>query len=172
MHVDSWRAAYKGLVPDEYLDHLDYEKRAVWFREHLGESSPEIFVIVESEEVLGFLTVGPSRDGDLATSKVGEIHGIYLSPGRWRQGIGRRVCRYAEDLLLSRGYSGASLWVFAGNESAKRFYESVGFAADGASKVLDVGVALDAIRYRKDIRRAEQAPASGSPRFGAQPGSG
>jgi ribosomal protein S18 acetylase RimI-like enzyme len=162
VHIDSWRAAYKGLVPDDYLARLDYGKRAEWFREHLGDTSPETFIIVDSGEVRGFLTVGPSRDSDQMTGQAGEIHGIYLAPGWWRQGIGRRACQYALDLLARSRYSAVTLWVFAGNRPARLFYEAMGFVPDGASKVLDVGVPLEAIRYRKDIRDAEhRAPPDG-----------
>lgn len=28
VHIDFWRSAYRGLVPDSHLDSLDYDRRA------------------------------------------------------------------------------------------------------------------------------------------------
>ena len=45
----------------------------------------------------------------------------------------------------------ASLWVFAGNEQARRFYEAMGYSPDGASRMLVPGPPLEAVRYRKGL---------------------
>ena len=169
VHVNAWRSAYKGLLPDEYLARLNYEKRWRWFLEHAGETSPATFVIVESGVVLGFLTVGACRDAALPAT-TGEIHGIYLAPEHWRHGIGRRVCDFAEALLKTSGYSMAILWVFAGNRAARCFYEAMGFASDGASKIVDIAGGIEAIRYRKPLLDAEHPAAPDGPRPGVQSG--
>ena len=156
LHVDAWRMAYRGLVPDSRLDGLDYERRAARFRERLGghglEAGPskeETYVAEREGEVLGFVTLGDCRDADVDPARVGEIWGIYLAPRHWRQGAGTCLCRFAERLLASRGCVEVKLWVLAGNSRARRFYEAMGFAADGATKVLDLDAPLKAIRYGK-----------------------
>ena len=52
-------------------------------------------------------------------------------------------------MLSRRGFQIATLWVFAGNEQARRFYEAMGYTADGGRKELDFGVPLEVVRYRK-----------------------
>ena len=65
-------------------------------------------------------------------------------------------------MLASRHYTHAVLWVFDGNQAARGFYEAMGYATDGASKVLHPGAPLKAIRYRKQLTSAEpSAPAIG-----------
>ena len=154
--IDSWRSAYSGLVPDLYLDSMNYELRTEQFRHSLIEKNEETYIYEQNQKVAGFLTLGACRDSDLDHSKTGEIWGIYLSPLYWRKGIGTNLCRYGEQLLKSRGYKDIILWVFKGNSQAKSFYEIMGFNADGSSKILSVGVPLDAIRYRKNLELPNQ----------------
>jgi ribosomal protein S18 acetylase RimI-like enzyme len=101
------------------------------------------------------LTVGACRDTDVAHETTGEIWGIYLAPKHWRKGIGRTLCGYGERLLSRRGYLVATLWVLAGNGRARRFYEAMGFKADGASQMHDFDAALEAVRYRKALNSAQ-----------------
>jgi ribosomal protein S18 acetylase RimI-like enzyme len=155
LHVDSWRSAYHGFVPTSFLDGLDYDRRAVRFRESLAAHTEETYVAEAGGEILGFLTVGPCRDEDVNGEVTGEIWGIYLAPQHWRKGIGTALCRYGEQLLRSWGYRQAVLWVFADNDQARRFYEAMGFTADGASKVLNPGAPLEAVRYRTGLDDVE-----------------
>lgn len=39
VHVDSWRAAYQGLMPQEYLDGLDPAERAAQWRQALARAA-------------------------------------------------------------------------------------------------------------------------------------
>ncbi len=159
VHIESWRSAYRGLVPDSHLGCLDYERRAQQFLEMLTHNAEETYIVDQDREVLGFLTLGGSRDLDMDQQTTGEIWGIYLAPEQWRNGIGTSLCRYGEGILKIKGYRIATLWVFAGNIQARKFYEAMGFIADGASKMLNPGAPLEAVRYRKELREVEQASA-------------
>ena len=57
----------------------------------------------------------------------------------------------AERMLKSQGYEVEILWVLEANDSARRFYEVMGFAVDGASKDVDMGGPIKAVRYRKGL---------------------
>ncbi len=82
-------------------------------------------------------------------------------PEHWRKGIGITLCKQSESMLASRGYSVATLWVLEANDQARRFYEAMGFRVDGASKILNLGAPLKAVRYRKELSDAEPAHADG-----------
>jgi ribosomal protein S18 acetylase RimI-like enzyme len=142
VHIDSWRLAYRGLVPDSHLEKLDYAKRAQKISKALAEHSEETHLAEENGKVFGFLTVGSCRDADVDHESTGEIWGIYLAPGHWRKGVGSSLCRYGEQLLKSRGFTCAMLWVLAANDQARRFYEAMGFKADVATKTLNLGTPL------------------------------
>jgi hypothetical protein len=81
VHIDAWRMAYRGLVPDSYLDSLDFDLRAERWRESLATGKGETYVAEGDQGVLGFLTIEACRDPELAGEPVGEIWGIYLEPG-------------------------------------------------------------------------------------------
>ena len=150
VHVAAWRAAYRGLVPDSFLAALDRDRRTARFRAFLESEAGDTYIIESDNEPVGHLTIGPCRNADLDERAVGEIWGIYLAPEHWRRGIGTQVCRRAERMLRQRGFGPIVLWVFEGNASARRFYEAMGYTPDGATKTIEVGVSLPAVRYRKE----------------------
>jgi RimJ/RimL family protein N-acetyltransferase len=151
VHIDAWRTAYRGLVPGAFLAALNHRRKTERFREFLASGEGETYIVERDGRPIGHLTVGPCRDEDLDERSVGEIWGIYLGSGQWRQGIGTQVCRRAESMLRARGVTRSVLWVFEGNERARRFYERMGYTPDGATKIIEVGASLTAIRYRKDL---------------------
>lgn len=150
-HVDSWRSAYRGLVPDDRLAKLDYTRGAERFRESITREDEIIYVAENAEGIIGFLALGPCRDPGIDDASIGEFFALYIVPEYWRKGIGRVMSREADGILRSHGYSSVILWVFEDNERARMFYEAMGFIADGASKILNVGTPINAIRYGKTI---------------------
>jgi GNAT superfamily N-acetyltransferase len=151
IQVGTWRAAYRGLVPDAHLEQMSVERSTARHREALAEGRLEVYLAWEAGEAVGFVGVGSCRDEDADVRMTGEVWGIYVLPSRWRRRVGARLCRFAEQILGARGFSTAVLWVFAGNANARRFYEAMGYAPDGASKILEVGKPLEAIRYRRGL---------------------
>src|ERR1035441_368532 len=81
VNIDSWRSAYRGLVPDTHLKSLDYGHLSQRFGKDLASlGDEETYIADEAEEVLGFVTLGTCRDPDLDQATAGEILGIYLGP--------------------------------------------------------------------------------------------
>jgi ribosomal protein S18 acetylase RimI-like enzyme len=151
IHVAAWREAYRGIVPDSYLEQFTVQSRTKRFREFLASSSAETYVGEHDDRIVGFLTLGASRDTDVDRSNTGEIWGIYILPQFWRRGVGRFLCEQGESLLLSRGYAVATLWVLEANKQARGFYKALGFESNGATKELSLGISLWAVRYRKNL---------------------
>jgi GNAT superfamily N-acetyltransferase len=79
------------------------------------------------------------------------LHGIYLHPDCYRQGIGTQAMAFAYDLARKMGKTIMTLWVFADNANSISFYKQCGFAADGKTKVLECGKPLTAIRMRRNL---------------------
>ena len=99
----------------------------------LGTGPEETHVVEEEGRLVGFVTLGGCRDPDSGPAP-GEIWGIYVDPGHWRNGIGTFAVREAERTLVDKGSTEAVLWVFEGNAQARRFYEAMGYTPDGAMK--------------------------------------
>jgi ribosomal protein S18 acetylase RimI-like enzyme len=153
MHVRAWRAAYRGIVPDEVLDGLSVAARAAsWSDQLTGDLSDQHTFVAEQEGVVvGFVALGPSRD-PLVEPGTGEVYAIYVDPDLWGRGIGSSLLAQAVEELRSRGHASATLWVLAANQPGQRFYERRGWAADGSTKTYPAGeVELEEIRYRIEL---------------------
>ena len=152
IQVETWRAAYTGLMPDEAIAGFDLESRQRQWRDVLGRAPQPggaTFVVEDAGEVVGFASVGPSRDED--AEQEAELYAIYLHPSRWGSGIGRALLQRAEESMRSSGFRRALLWVLAGNERAIRFYEAAGWEHDGRKLDEFQGATVTELGYRKAL---------------------
>ncbi len=160
-HVRAWQEAYRGLMPDAYLDGLDLDRRIAGWRRSWERGLPGYGVLVPVLDggVVGFAGTGPCRDEGFGG--LGELYAINLHPDAWGRGAGSALLRAAEQVLTERGHAEAVLWVVPGNTRARRFYERHGWVADGERRTLEVmdGVAVDEMRYRRELPAAERAEA-------------
>jgi ribosomal protein S18 acetylase RimI-like enzyme len=152
IHVESWRAAYRGILPDEYLDSLSIDAREAVWRQNLVAADTSTWVAQESNAILGWISAGPSRDTDAGRS-VGEIWAVYVAPGCWGRGVGRSLCLQAEQHFRTEGCLAMTLWVLKDNERAQKFYRSNGFILDiGATKEIERGgKTFSEVRFRKAL---------------------
>jgi GNAT superfamily N-acetyltransferase len=152
IHVRSWQAAYRGLIPETYLDQLSpAQRQPMWERELAGTSWPRKGILVAEidGQVSGFAGLCPTRDQDENPENVGEIAAIYLAPEVWGAGVGRHLMASALHALGEAEYEQATLWVLDTNARARRFYEAAGWRSDGAVKADTTrGFLLNEIRYR------------------------
>jgi GNAT superfamily N-acetyltransferase len=142
VHVRSWQGAYRGLLPQEYLDGLDPADRTERWRRALerdGWPAAGTIVAVSDGQIGGFANLGPTRDTDAGRSRVGEITAIYVLPEAWGTGLGRGLMTAALSQLAAGGYETAALWVLESNARARRFYARAGWTADGSAKQEDIG---------------------------------
>jgi len=148
VHVRTWQTAYRGIVPDAYLDRLNERARSKVWSEMLEEGH-DALVGVRGERVVGFADWGPSRDGDGAGAA--ELYAIYVLASEWGTGIGPVLLAAAVDAMRPSAGE-ATLWVLADNARARRFYEREGWFADGATKDDDRGdFVLHEVRYRRRL---------------------
>lgn len=148
VHVRSWQAAYRSMLPEEYLARLRPDDRAERYDfASTDPASPKTILAIEEDSVLGFATTSPSRDHDLPA--YGELCALYVDPNHWGQGVGRILVADARRCLLDLGFSRAFLWMMVGNRRADRFYREDDWVPDGASRNESVwGVSVDEVRYQ------------------------
>ena len=143
-----WQVAYRHVFPVEELDRGGFIQAARW-RERL-ERPPtgwSTFVVERDGTVVGFASVGPSRD----RRGLGELYAIYVEPEQWSTGAGRALLERAEE-QLRKDYEDAALWVLEENGRARRFYERAGWEPDGERKAeARWGVRAPEVRYRKRL---------------------
>jgi ribosomal protein S18 acetylase RimI-like enzyme len=148
VHVRTWQEAYAGFVPAEHLAALDVEERASQWRRALGEGSrTRAWVATSDDDVVGFVSLGPSRDEDAEPGAV-EIYTLYLDPDMWGSGAARELLRSALAEVPPR--TPLTLWVFAEGERARHFYRRHGLQPDGTERTVEIGGAdLLELRYRR-----------------------
>src|SRR5206468_11818938 len=67
------QSAYRGQMPDEYLDGLSAQERAQMWSEALARpDDSRAILVVHDGEVVGFAAVGPTADAP----STGELHSI------------------------------------------------------------------------------------------------
>lgn len=149
VHVHSWQSAYRGLLPDEYLDKLRPEDRAQAYDFATRDpQKPHTIVALEQGLIRGFATTAPSRDSDLAGYV--ELCALYVDPDYWGHGMGKALISATRERLVVLGFGNALLWVLMGNARADRFYRNDQWTPDGLERKDTVwGVTVNEIRYRR-----------------------
>jgi len=152
IQVLAWQAAYRGVMPDAYLDDLDPDDRAGYWRGQVLALRPDqrLEVVVDDGGVVGFAAAGPEHDG--GTAGVGELYAINIDPQAWGRGLGRALLRDMTAELTGLGHREAVLWVVPQNDRARRFYESEGWSDDDVRREDEVfGVVVPEMRYRRPL---------------------
>lgn len=151
IHSESYRSAYEGIMPEDYLSKFTVEQRQSYYQKALIEDNEKISLILVDDEPVGCMTIGNCRDTDL-NDTFGEIWAIYLLKDFWGKGYGKMLLLWGLERLKELDYRNVSLWVLNENTSARRFYVSLGFTHDGTEQVIARGVELVQARYRKSLK--------------------
>lgn len=147
IHVHCWRAAYAGILPDDYLAALSIEKHTAFWERELAGSGSTTLVSDRDGLITGWVSGGNSRDENGAG--ISEIHAIYVSPDCWGCGSGGALMHAMGNCFPSG--SPTTLWVLEQNLRGIGFYQRLGFTPDGAVKTILIGGAeLTEIRLRKE----------------------
>lgn len=126
VRIDAWRATYRGIVPDAYLDAMSVADNEAFWQRILAAQSPlaSVFVAAEGGRVVGFASANVRDPPKLGFDA--ELSAIYLAADHKRHGLGRRLVAAVAASQRERGASGLIAWVFAKNQPARAFYETLG----------------------------------------------
>lgn len=131
VYSDTWKAAYHGIVSDQFLSCLNAENCAP-----PTLSSYQAFVYVHDGQVCGVTHFGAARDALCGNS--GEIYSIYVLPEFWSQGAGCMLFQAAVQKLRNSGFPSVCLWALKDNLRAIRFYERMGMTRF-SERVITIG---------------------------------
>ena len=133
IHNEGWRAAYKGIVDQDYLDGLDDEERLEKWQNWLKAGEIENLYVAadEHDQAYGFISFGKLRTPPPGCSPirpvyVSEIYAIYVLPDYWRKGAGRALMKCAAKMLQEQKKDSLCLWVIEKNKNAMSFYKELG----------------------------------------------
>ncbi|MEU3885673.1 GNAT family N-acetyltransferase [Streptomyces sp. NPDC029041] len=156
IRTGGWRSAYRGLIPQSYLDGLSVEEDAERRRAHLSRGDGRVVNLVaegSGGELVGWACHGPYREGEVLTEEA-ELYALYVHPDHVGRGAGRALLAESVARCSAAGHGRLLLWVLKENDRARRFYERAGFGADGAEEPFEVdGVTVPEVRYAKPLDR-------------------
>ena len=92
----SWRSAYRGILPQDYLDSIP----AGYWVPYLEQAGRNVLVMEEDGQLIGTASYCASRDPSLP--EYGEVVSIYLLPDWQGMGYGRLLLDAAIAELAAR----------------------------------------------------------------------
>ncbi len=149
MHSNSWRATYKGMLPDQFIDvELDGNRRDHWLMQlpEIRSGLGEVVIAEVDGQAAGFLCViRPDQDNSVL------VDNLHAMPGYKGLGIGTLLLEYAHDWAKARSASSLHLFVLEPNTVAAGFYASRGWTKVGAIDDHMGHVDIIALRYERAV---------------------
>lgn len=138
IYESSWKYAYKGIIPQDYLDSIPTGQWA----NCIHKTGMNSLVLIERGRMIG--TAGFCKSRWEEYSDYGEVVSIYFLPDYIAKGYGRLLLNKCIEELNQCGFRKVLLWVLEDNYRARKFYERNGF--------IDSGVFMDDNIGGKDVR--------------------
>jgi len=146
VQVDSYRSAYAGMLPDDYLAQFSYDEQERDWRELLASGEIDVLLVAENEAgqvagyALGERLEGPPYDCELVA--------LYVRQADQGQGIGRSLIAAVAGEFRQQGCRSLVLWVLEANHYARSLYERLGGQlVDRRWLELDETTVLDEVAY-------------------------
>ena len=133
IYENSWKYAYKGIIPQDYLDSIPTGR---WVS-GIDKFRMNNLVMIENEHIIGTASISKSRWQQY--SDYGEIISIYFLPAYMGKGYGQHLLKKCIDELYMRGYNEIPLWVLEDNQRARSFYEKNGFILSDEEMLSSIG---------------------------------
>lgn len=148
-YLESWRAAYEGLLPEQVInEQAELRRDHDWHRGIVADTSEvSVAVTVEADEIVGVVqaTEAPGHKRDLP-----EITMLYVAPSAWGGPAAAALLVAGTNWIASRGHLAARLRVVEAQARARRFYEREGWRIDELMPAAHNGF-FPLVYYRRDL---------------------
>lgn len=126
LHTASWRHAYRGILPDSYLDGAIAQERLELWKERLsppGRDRRLVLLAERSSDLAGFVCILLDAESEWGAC----LDNLHVRPDSHRRGLGRLLFAEAARWLMSKepGWP-LHLWVFEANRASRGFYDRLG----------------------------------------------
>ncbi len=145
-HAESWRATYRGILSDAYLDGpIEDERRRLWRARFAEVPAPPTVAAWADDALAGFACAFIREDPHWGS----RIDNLHVLPKFKRQGLATRLMRTIASRLVDTAPDvPVYLWVYDVNAPARATYESLGgMLAERAPRTGADGTAAPALRY-------------------------
>lgn len=146
--MDSWRTTYEGIIPDEYLGNLTYEKRTALWDQNLAREDQYVIVSETNEgKIVGFECCGKRETNTIPNSS--DLTAIYLLKEYQGKGIGKGLLKSLFLHFKHLGCQKIFVEVLADNKT-RNFYEYYGAKLLKTVQIKIGGKVLDELIYEWD----------------------
>lgn len=145
-HAESWRATYRGILSDSYLDGpIEEERRRLWRARFAENPPPPTVAAWAGENLAGFACAFVNEDRQWGS----RIDNLHVLPAFKRRGLATRLMRAIGGRLVDAApTTPVYLWVYDVNAPARATYESLGGTlTESAPRIGADGTAAPALRY-------------------------
>jgi len=127
VQVTSYRSAYRGVLPDDFMDRLDVEEQTQDWLNRLRERPAEVAQVAEripGAGVIGYVLTRalPNEQGRAFD---GEITALHVVPDQRRRGVGSRLLLAGAEQLARQGCRSVTLQAVEEHD-ARALYERLG----------------------------------------------
>ncbi len=120
-----WAETYRGIYPDEMIDHYDTDAFAQRDRRRMEDPAQHYYLAYDGENCIGYFSYGPCNYGSYKDFDLC-LNSLYFRKSHQRMGLGRqafdRLRQYAREQGIRKFFCGCSLH----NGSARAFYKKMG----------------------------------------------
>ena len=127
IHVQGWRDAYVGLLPQEVLDRPTVPEREGQWRGAIGRTGGASWTLVGARQggpVVGFVHAIKTRPSIFGASA--RIVALYVRLEEQRTGIGTALTRRIAETMAAAEIGEVRLWCLWNNATTRQFYDRLG----------------------------------------------
>jgi GNAT superfamily N-acetyltransferase len=150
-----WASVHGDGLPAEVLDTVGSAEAADrWRSAATDPPSPRhrVLTALAGNTVVGFAALAPASDPDTVPALDGELLALCVDPAESGHGHGSRLVNAVADLARIDGVDHLHSWIAEDETRLRAFLVGAGWAADGATRTLDLlgdgVVQVDQLRLR------------------------
>ncbi len=133
IQTESWKAAFKDILPKEILEKTTELNRATsMYKQLIDECIGNGYILEVNGAPHCIAWWDKARDDDM--TDYAELISIHSLQDNWGKGYGTKMIEQVIEDIKDVGYTKIMLWVLVDNERARKFYESIGFITYGKTK--------------------------------------
>ena len=122
LYISNWKAAYKGMLPDTFLNQLDVSYGVQKWSAFLKLPDSRIFIALDPPFFSGFGACSPEHDIENCLY----IDSLHVSAGARGKGTGTKLLQTIGKYAADMGYEKMSICIIRGNDLAKNLYCRLG----------------------------------------------
>lgn len=148
LHAKSWRVAYRGMLPDDYLDQrAEPDRVAFWTARFASVPADRRLILKAGSDaaLLGFVCVLLDAEPKWGA----RLDNLHVSPEAKGSGIGYALFQAAREWIVRVAPGTAMhLWCVERNHGARRFYDRQGGTiVETATRLVAQDLSVPELRY-------------------------